>query len=128
MTRALVNGKIEQLSLIDRISGTNYSNDFLSIGEHPEWGIDPEFNVDIKLTAEELEWWRYIISKQQWINDNTVNADGGYVNLLSYASPEELYEFELAIASWDLEDCVNNTYNVLQSIKARLDELGVEIF
>lgn len=50
-----------------------------------------------------------------------MNLNGGR-NLLNYATPEELYEFELAIADWDMEDCVNNTYNVLQNIKARLDE------
>lgn len=55
MTMVSVNGKIKQLSLMDRNSGTDYSNDFLGIGEHPEWGTSG--TADIELTESEFEWW-----------------------------------------------------------------------
>lgn len=124
--KVLVNGRIKQLSLIDRVTNVDYIADFMSIGEHQEWMLEEDeeaTGADIKLAGSEFEWWADIISKQQWINDNTVNADGGYVNLLGQATSEELEDYENAFdGSSDLEDTVNSTYDVLQRIATRMEE------
>lgn len=95
------------LTLIDRKTGVNYVADYIG----NTGAFDREFERvgdDWYISQDDYNWWVDVIAKQQASN----NLQAEY---LETHSSDELFDLLSQITTCDLEDIVNQEFELLQS-------------
>lgn len=99
--------QVATLSLIDHKTGVNYVADYIG----NTGAFDREFervDDDWYISQDDYDWWIDVIAKQQASN----NLQAEY---LDTHSSDELFDLLSQITACDLEDIVNQEFELLQS-------------